>query len=482
MAKVQVTFDWDAIKADPVEFTKKLLRFPDGSPCQPFEAQEWILRNVKRNTVGVTGRQFSKTTSFGWYTAWYAMTHSNKFVWIFAPTLDQSRIMFNEIADYFRKAPLKSEVVGKIKNAPFPYLELKNGTKIQARGLNRPEYIRGNRAHLAIVDEASFVKEGAIRETVEPLFLVTGREPDSALILVSTPWGNGEFYEMFENAKKRVDQGSDRFSHFHYTSLDNPYADKEQLEEVKERYGEDSPIWQAEYLGIFQDDDLAVFRSADIKWAYENWPEKLKFPVGVEEKHKYVQGVDLANRSDFFVSTVLDITERDRVLLARLERYQRKGYEFYKRRVRTNFAAYNHAKTIVDATSLGESVAEDLRDINAVGYKFSGNEAKWEVVQELVRMFQEHRLLIPFERDLVAELGYFRYFITPSKVLRMEAPRGKHDDIVMSLSLAAHLACIPVTLGVFRSVDLSPRHKPERLDDPWAALFREEPEHANTNR
>lgn len=410
----------------------------------------------------MTGRQFSKTTTFGWYVSWFMMTHPNALCWVFAPTLDQSRILFNEIADYFRKAPLKSAVVGKIKNAPFPYLELENGAKLQARGLNRPEYIRGNRAHLAVIDEAAFVKEGAIRDVVEPLFLVTGKEPDSALVLVSTPWGNGEFYEMYNAAQKRVAEGSTRYAHFHYTSLDNPYADKEQLAEVLARYGEDSPIWQAEYLGVFQDDDLAVFRSADVKYAYENWPDEWKFPLGYQQGHRYIQGVDLANRSDYFVSNILDSTDRDRNILARIDRMRRKGYAFYKDKVRSNHHAYSKARTIVDATSLGETVADDLRDINAIGYAISSNEAKWQIVQELVRMFQEHRIIIPNlaqpgARDIISELGYFRYQLSDTKsVLRMEAPRGKHDDIVMSLSLSAHLAAVPVSVGSFASVDLSP--------------------------
>ena len=100
---------------------------------------------------------------------------------------------------------------------------------------------------------------------------------------------------------------------------------------------------------------------------------------------------------------------------------------------------YGHPRTLVDATSLGESVVQDLADINAEGYAFSGTAAKHEVVHELKRLFSEHRMVIPQNRDLIDELRFMEYSITPSKVVRIEASKG-HDDIFMSLSLGAHLA------------------------------------------
>jgi hypothetical protein len=101
MARLQVKMDWDAIKADPVEFSVKLLKGPDGQPLQPFEAQANILRNVKRRTVANTRRQFSKTTTFGILAAHKAITHANWNICILGPSLEQARIMFSEIEGYF---------------------------------------------------------------------------------------------------------------------------------------------------------------------------------------------------------------------------------------------------------------------------------------------------------------------------------------------------------------------------------------------
>lgn len=474
-AHISQMIDWDAAKADPVEFTKTFLRQADGSRWEPFAAQEAILHGIHRNTSILTGRQFSKTTVLGWYVAWFAVTKPNSEIWILAPTLDQTKIIFLEIKRYFTTT-LASALEGKPRNSPFPELYLKNGTNIRCRGLNHPEYVRGNRAHLVVIDEAAFIKEGALKEVVEPLFLVTGKRADSALVQTSTPFGQGDYFDFTINAREQASKGNGRFAYFHYTSYDNPHADREQLEEVKQRYGEDSPIWQAEYMGVFQEDDLAVFSAADIKAAYEAWHDDWKFPLRPLQDHRYIQGVDLANRNDYFVATLLDATDKQSVILSAMDRYKKRGYTFYKKRVRDNYASYNRARTIGDATSLGESVIEDLRDISIMGYEFTGSAAKWEVVQELSRMLQEHRLVLPppntaAGREIVTELSYFRYFITPSKNVRIEAPRGKHDDIVMSLALAAHLAVIPSNLGTFRSVNLTPAPAKARTRRSLAEIY-----------
>lgn len=473
MPRVKVTTDWDAVKTDQREFAKVFLRRPDGSVWEPHDAQYQILQGLKRTTTVVTGRQFGKSEGFAAGAVKFGVVHPHSEVWIFAPTLEQAKIIFGEIVQFFRHRPLSELIDGKIHNSPFPEFTLKNGSKYHCRGLNSPHNGRGNRAHFAIIDEASFVKEGVIREVVEPMFNVTGKRKDSALCLVSTPYGQGEFYDFWNDCGAKVEAGNPRYGKFHFTSYDNPYADVEQLDEIKSRYGEDSPIWLAEYMGQFQDDDLQVFSARDIKAAYEMWDESQRFPLAPLPTHRYVQGVDLANRSDYFVSTILDVTNRERNVLSFMDRYRRRGYPFYKARVRANFNAYNRARTIGDATSMGESVVQDLSDISIIGYEISTNDAKWQIVQELNRLLQERRLVIPFHKDIIAELGYFRYNITPSKVMRMEAPRGKHDDIVMSLALCAHLASVPVMVGKVHSLSVSHFGTPTRGPVDHAKAWRE---------
>jgi hypothetical protein len=338
--------------------------------------------------------------------------------------------------------------------------------------------VRGNRPHLVIIDETAFVKDGVLRDAVEPMLTVTGKEPGSALVRISSPFGQGEFKEAWDRSVKREAQGAtERYTHFHFTSFDNPHADRDYLNEVRDYYGEDSAVWQAEYMGNFQDADNKVFPTRDLKAAYERWPDGQKFPLAAIAGHRYVQGVDLANRRDFFVSAMLDRTDNDAVMLSRMDRFRRRGYAHYKSIIHKNFVDYNHARTILDATTIAESFVEEVKATgvsNVLGYAISSNSAKHEIVQELGRMLSEQRLILPFDKDILQELEHFQYKVTDAKVMRMEAPKNEHDDIVMALALAAHLCAVPSTLGTFRSVTTNPTPPKSKVDprtiDPWHDL------------
>jgi Phage Terminase len=178
-------------RTDPVQFMRTFLTDVNGKHADPHPGQEQILRNIQPLTVGCCGRQFGKSITYDWYGTWFGANHVNKEIYVIAPTVDQSRIIFNEIAGHFRKPPLNSLVRGKIKQYPFPELNLSNGTNVYGCGANSPEFIRGKKIHLALLDEAAFFKDGVIRSVIEPMFIMTEREQGSALIMIFTPFGMG---------------------------------------------------------------------------------------------------------------------------------------------------------------------------------------------------------------------------------------------------------------------------------------------------
>lgn len=460
----------DSLRDDPVAFVQRLLTAPDGTPYNPHSGQVELLRGLvgKKDSVIVTGRQWGKSLSMAWYVCWWMLRYPHRHVRIFAPTLDQARIIFNEVANLFRQYPLNSMLAKKIIDFPFPNITLTNGSQCHARGANSPEFIRGQPTHLAIVDEAGYVKDGVFPNVIQPLFTVTGKTEGNGIIRISTPFGQGDFFDGAMSAQSDK-SGAKLYKHF--TSLDNPYADKEALYAIRDYYGEDSLIWQTEYLGNFEASDMAVFSAKDIKWAYENYPgydkhgELWKYPTPPIAGHRYTQGADLANRTDYFVSVILDATDPTSITQSHHDRFQQKGYAFYKDVIRRNYRAYNQSRTLIDATSLGESVVEDLRDIAAEGFKFT-SQSKYDLVHNLVRMFNQHQLRIPFVRELIDELKYFQYEITPAKNVKLEAKQG-HDDYVMALSLSGQLASTPLFRGFFYPVNIDLEPKQQKYPDGY---------------
>ncbi len=482
MTRTKKTYKFsDKAFDDPVVFITTFLRHPDGRPIVPHEGQIAIINAFMAGVFDLVieaGRQFGKSVVLGWLVVWYILHFPNRHVYIVAPSLDQARIIYDEVDRHFQ-GPLRVMLRRKPIDFPFPHIELINGSHVHGRGANSPKYLRGKLVHFLIEDEAAYFKDGIHPHTIEPMFAVTSTMDHTGIIRISTPFGEGDFSEGALAAQKST---TGKAAYLHYTSLDNPYANKELLSSIRERYGEDSLVWQREYLANNADSDLAVFSSADIKWAYEAYPYqteqgRIEYPIAPAEGHGYVQGADLANMRDYFVATILDATNARLAVQVRHDRMQRKGYAAYKSIIRANSVSYNNARTLIDATSLGESVVEDLRDISAEGYKFGGSEAKYDIVHNLVRMLNEHRLAIPMIRELVDELRNFQYEITPSKRLKMEAKKG-HDDYVMSLSLSAQLASRPIFTGYFlggiSKASLAPPPDPS-LDkyDPFIVMDRE---------
>jgi Terminase large subunit, T4likevirus-type, N-terminal len=466
----------DSAFNDPLEFIPTFLREPDGSPSQPHQGQQDLIRLWQtgvQDLVVTAGRQWGKSKLWGWFISWYVTHYSNRHVYIVAPSLDQARIIYDEVARNFQQFPLNTLLKGKAVDFPFPHIGLVNGSHVHGRGSNSPKYLRGKIVHLLVEDEAAYFKDGIHPNTIEPMFTVTGSQEGTGIIRISTPFGQGDFYDGAMAAQKDL---SGKSAYRHFTSLDNPYADKNRLYAIRDRYGEDSLIWRTEYMGEFVDSDLAVFNARDIKAAYEAYPYqteegRLQYPVAPLKTHRYVQGVDLANMRDYFVTTVLDVHNPLMAVQVKHDRLQQKGYKVYKEVIRNNHRAYNSAHTLVDATSLGESVVEDLRDINVEGYKFTGTQAKYDIVHNLVRMFNEHRIAIPFNRELVDELRNFQYEITAAKKLRMEARGSGHDDYVMSLAMSGQLASQPLFTGFFMGVDIDDlgHYKgKEPVTDPFA--------------
>lgn len=437
---------------DPIDFITRVLRYPDGRPVQPHAAQEAIIRAFTDTEEYVdvlveAGRQLGKSVGLAWLICWYMVRFAYREVFIVAPSLDQARIIYNEVIWQFENTALRVLIKRKPVDFPFPHLTLINGSELHGRGANSPKYLRGHHPHLVIEDESAFFKEGIHSGAIEPMFTVTSNQSYTGTIRISTPFGDGDFAEGVLDAKEeeRLAEEEHRAAnmrYLHFTSFDNPHANRKRLERIRDRYGEDSLLWRVEYMAESVGNELAVFKNHEIRWAYEAYPHvteygSIQYPFAPSQNGRYVQGVDLANRKDYFVATVLDVSD-PLMVQVRHDRAQQLGYGAYKGTIRANYSRYNNARTLIDSTTLGESVVEDLQDIRAEGYDFSGVGKKYDLIQGLVRAFNENRIAIPFVPELISELRNFQYEFVEGGTLRMEARRG-HDDYVISLALANEL-------------------------------------------
>ena len=134
---------------------------------------------------------------------------------------------------------------------------------------------------LIVVDEAS-----GIKQRIFEVLSGTLSKPNAAMLLIGNPTQNqGEFFESHNKPGVKK---------FYYTRHVKPeessHMDKRWLEDGRERYGEDSPIFKIRYLGEFADDATNqlipmghIMRALDNDFINDGSLPKLRISVDVAD-------------------------------------------------------------------------------------------------------------------------------------------------------------------------------------------------------
>ncbi|KKM23155.1 hypothetical protein LCGC14_1618010 [marine sediment metagenome] len=150
--------------------------------------------------------------------------------------------------------------------------------------------------------------------------------------------------------------------------------------------------------------------------------------------HLYVMGVDLAKVQDY---TVIAVYDRANNIQVYQDRFKTIEWPFQKKKIKAVARHYNNALLYLDATGLGDPIADDLiRDGIAVEpYKLT-NQSKKEIIEKLVIWIEQAKIRIINIPETIAELANFTYDVTRSGLISYNAPVGFHDDIVIAHALA----------------------------------------------
>lgn len=185
--------------------------------------------------------------------------------------------------------------------------------------------------------------------------------------------------------------------------------------------------WQRYYLVEFPPRDTGmVFRNLNaVLGARPSKP--------IPGRH-YVAGVDLAKHQDFTVIAIYDRNTNEQVYL---DRFNQLEWPTQKRRIKAICKYYNDARCKLDATGLGDPVADDLlrAGVKVDPIKLT-NTTKNELIDNLVIKIEQEQIKMIRTEDTVEEFTKFTYEQTATGAIRYNAPEGFHDDIVIAHALA----------------------------------------------
>lgn len=178
--------------------------------------------------------------------------------------------------------------------------------------------------------------------------------------------------------------------------------------------------------------------------------------------HVYIMGVDLARVSDYTVIVVYDRMTNKQVYQAR---FNELDWVFQKDKIRSISNLYNNALVSLDATGLGDPIAEDLTrsGIPVLPVRISAP-VKTELIEKLsIAIEQESIGMINLEETRI-ELEKFTYTKSGSGYIKYEARTGYHDDIVMAHALAVRELLDPIKIEVEEEMTPVRKHFLESIE------------------
>lgn len=237
-------------RKDPVAFAREVLLF------EPDEWQQSALMDLAANPkVAIkSGQGVGKTGMEAVCLLWFLCCYPYPRIVATAPTKQQLHdVLWSEINKWMSRSPLLSDILKWTKT----YIYMRNYEKrwfAVARTATKPENMQGFHEDnmLFIVDEASGVAD-PIMEAV----LGTLSGANNKLLMCGNPTRtSGTFFDAF-NADRAI------YKCHTVSSADSPRTNKENIESLIRKYGEDSNVVRVRVKGLFpnQEDDVFIMLS-----------------------------------------------------------------------------------------------------------------------------------------------------------------------------------------------------------------------------
>jgi len=209
------------------------------------EAQQNVADSEARWKILCAGRRFGKTRLGVQLCIETALAGGR--AWWVAPTFAIARVGWRALEAAAPSFPKEIEPKISIANmeVTFP-----NGGFIACKSADNPQRLRGEGLDFIVIDEAAFVKPEVWQEVLRP----TLTERKGGALFISTPLGIGNwFYDLWEQA-----DGKDDWDRFHFSTVDNPSIDPEEVESAKEEVG--SIVFAQEYMAEFIEAGQGLFK------------------------------------------------------------------------------------------------------------------------------------------------------------------------------------------------------------------------------
>jgi len=196
---------------------------------------------------------------------------STKEIFYVSPTFDQSKRNVWDLLKMMGGFGTKKSII-KMAWENTGIIQLINGRKIELKGADRPDTLRGVGLSYAVLDEYAFMKPSVWEQVLLPT--LTDVEGDA--LFIGTPDGKNHFFDLFDYASKGTDPEWEAFT---FRSIDNPTLNKKEVEKARTRMS--SSNFKQEYEASFSAGGGAVFKEEYFSYLKDE-PEDGEWYIAVD--------------------------------------------------------------------------------------------------------------------------------------------------------------------------------------------------------
>ena len=386
--------------------------------------------------------QYGKTRAVAIGVLLRILKPAKKKIVFIGPTIDQTNIIRNYVAELISADPRLSALVDTPKRRAADLkkemskkrLTFKTGWEIvtltaYGAGEEPGKQLMGHGGDIIIIDEACLIDDEVYRKRISRMW---GSKADAEVIILVNPWHRRNFaFRAWRNPK--------------YRKIHIPWQQGVREGRVTREYIEEQrrELTAYEFKVLYDSEFAEDAEDTLIRWEWIQ--QALKRKIQFTGVPRTVWGLDIAEKGAdktiltqaltdgmyFQIQRQLHIPDRDTMPTANT----------------VNKLVPKTDQINVDSIGVGAGVCSRLRELghNAVGIRVSmapTSEADRYLNQKaqrywrLRRLFEEGLISIPNEPHLIEQLSQMRYEFTPVGKIKIVDPEGKSPDYADSLMLA----------------------------------------------
>lgn len=194
-----------------------------------------ILKDKTRYKILSCGRRWGKS----YFSILFLLSKPlkrNERRWIVFPTYRQAKMVsWSILKDIFAKKDVSI-------NETELSITFDNGAKIELKGADKPDSLRGVSTTMVVMDEYSYMKENVWGEIIQP----TLAETKGSALFVGTPTGvQNHFYDLFVKGQSKDGD----YKSWQFTTLEGGFISEDEVENAKKNL--DKRTFEQEYLASF---------------------------------------------------------------------------------------------------------------------------------------------------------------------------------------------------------------------------------------